>query len=292
MASEIRVDKINSLSGVGTVTLSPTGVVISGITTVQTLKVGTGVTASEDGDIFFTGVCTATTFAGSGANLTALPAANITGTLPAISAANLTNIPAANVTGTLPALTAANLTNIPAANIVGLATAGFERSGGFSSGTEMFDIWTLSSNASVTSSSGYITSNWVRANSYQATIGSAMTESSGIFTFPSTGIYEIIFCPQYVKTNSDSTRYTTTQIYKVISGTSTMICEAVSHISGMSGNTYSQAIGYSYFDVTDVSTHKIQFKCLTLTDTGVQIMQAHSSNHLYTFASFKKLADT
>ena len=156
----------------------------------------------------------------------------------------------------------------------------------------MFDIWTLSSNASVTSSSGYITSNWVRANSYQATIGSAMTESSGIFTFPSTGIYEIIFCPQYVKTNSDSTRYTTTQIYKVISGTSTMICEAVSHISGMSGNTYSQAIGYSYFDVTDVSTHKIQFKCLTLTDTGVQIMQAHSSNHLYTFASFKKLADT
>jgi len=67
----------------------------------------------------------------SGANLTNLPAANITGTLPAISAANLTNIPAANVTGTLPALTAANLTNIPAANIVGVATAGFSRTGGF-----------------------------------------------------------------------------------------------------------------------------------------------------------------
>ena len=79
MASEIRVDKINSLSGVGTVTLSPTGVDISGITTVQTLKVGTGLTASEDGDVFFTGVCTATTFTGSGANLTNLPAANLTG---------------------------------------------------------------------------------------------------------------------------------------------------------------------------------------------------------------------
>ena len=152
MASEIRVDKINSLSGVGTVTLSPTGVDISGITTVSTLKVGTGVTASEDGDIFFTGVCTATTFTGSGANLTNLPAANLSGTLPAISAANLTNIPAANVTGTLPAISGANLTNlpaanitgtlpalsaasltsIPAANIVGVATAGFERTGGFS----------------------------------------------------------------------------------------------------------------------------------------------------------------
>ena len=43
MASEIRVDKINSLSGVGTVTLSPTGVDISGITTVSTLKATTGI---------------------------------------------------------------------------------------------------------------------------------------------------------------------------------------------------------------------------------------------------------
>ena len=89
MASEIRVDKINSLSGVGTVTLSPTGVDISGITTAATLKattgivttltattgivttlttntltanstakVGTGVTLSPDGDVFATGVTT------------------------------------------------------------------------------------------------------------------------------------------------------------------------------------------------------------------------------------------
>ena len=103
MASEIRVDKINSLSGVGTVTLSPTGVDIAGITTVATFKVGTGVTASSDGDIFATGVCTATTFSGSGASLTNLPAANITGTLPAISGANLTNLDASDLaSGTVP----------------------------------------------------------------------------------------------------------------------------------------------------------------------------------------------
>ena len=35
---------------------------------------------------------------GSGASLTALPAANLTGTLPAISGTNLTNLPAANIT--------------------------------------------------------------------------------------------------------------------------------------------------------------------------------------------------
>ena len=40
-----------------------------------------------------TNVLSSGTFSGSGANLTNLPAANLTGTLPAISGANLTNLP-------------------------------------------------------------------------------------------------------------------------------------------------------------------------------------------------------
>ena len=99
------------------------------------VKVGSAATISPDGDVFFTGVTTATTFtgahSGSGANLTSLPAAQLSGTLPAISATNLTNIPAANVTGTLPAISAANLTNIPAANLVGVCTSGLTKTGGF-----------------------------------------------------------------------------------------------------------------------------------------------------------------
>ena len=65
---------------------------------------------------------TATSFTGSGANLTSLPAANLTGTLPAISGANLTNldasdlasgtIPDARFPSTLPAASAANLTDV------------------------------------------------------------------------------------------------------------------------------------------------------------------------------------
>ena len=90
------------------------------------------------------GIITATTFvgghSGNGANLTNLPAGNLTGNLPAISAANLTGIPAGNLTGTvadaristltasklsgaLPAISAANLTNIPAANLTGTLPA-------------------------------------------------------------------------------------------------------------------------------------------------------------------------
>ena len=43
--------------------------------------------------LVISGVTTSTTFSGSGASLTSLPAANLTGTLPAISGANLTSLP-------------------------------------------------------------------------------------------------------------------------------------------------------------------------------------------------------
>jgi len=74
--------------------------------------VGGGSTITIAGIASVTSSVTAPSFVGSGANLTSLPAANLTGSLPAISAANLTNIPAANLTGTLPAISGANLTGV------------------------------------------------------------------------------------------------------------------------------------------------------------------------------------
>ena len=155
MASEIRVDKITHTSGVGTITPSPTGVHIAGIVTGATFS-GSGASLTSLPAAQLSGTLPAisganltnlaaanltgtiadarfpaTLPAASAANLTSIPAANVTGTLPAISGANLTNLTAANLTGALPAISAASCTSIPAANIVGLATAGFNRSGGF-----------------------------------------------------------------------------------------------------------------------------------------------------------------
>ena len=73
--------------------------------------VGAGFTVDASGVSVTAGVGTFSSVQGSGASLTALPAANLTGTLPA--------------------LTAANLTNIPAANIVGVCTSGLTKTGGF-----------------------------------------------------------------------------------------------------------------------------------------------------------------
>ena len=148
MASEIRVNKIENRSGLGTVTFADTGVDLAGIVTATTFS-GSGASLTSLPAAQVTGTLPAI----SGANLTNLAAANLTGTiadarfpatLPAASAANLTSIPAANVTGTLPAISAANLTNIPAANIVGVCTSGLTKTGGFGSLT-LLSTTTLSS---------------------------------------------------------------------------------------------------------------------------------------------------
>ena len=74
MASEIRVNKITHTAGVGTITTSADGIVVAGIVT-------------------------ANSFSGSGANLTNIPAGQLTGSLPAISGTNLTGVSGPEVYG-------------------------------------------------------------------------------------------------------------------------------------------------------------------------------------------------
>ena len=265
------------------------------------VKVGSACTISQDGDVFFTGVTTATTFtgahSGSGANLTNLAATNLTGTiadarfpatLPAASAANLTSIPAANVTGTLPALTAANLTNIPAANIVGLATAGFERSGGFPQGITMRDCWRVTSG--FTGSVNPLSSNLERDDSYsQGLIGSAMSVSSGYWTFPSTGYYLIEFhTMNYI--NGQSSRYVEDMIYVTTDNSSyNEAARGVSSIADSGSNVYCGTHTFYCFDVTDTSTHKVYFRHVP---SNSSVTASGSSTTNFTYMTFTRLGDT
>ena len=83
--SDIRFKNWKHQSGTGGVTQNSGGNVGIG-STLPSSKLDVG------GDGKFTGVVTATAFHGSGANLTSLPAGQLTGALPAISGANLTNL--------------------------------------------------------------------------------------------------------------------------------------------------------------------------------------------------------
>ena len=95
--SIIRADSIKNRAGDGAPDF-PNGITVTGIVTstvldtnVTTLNVTGGhVNVGTNIQLGDAGVCTATTFSGSGASLTNLPAGQLTGSLPAIDGSNLT----------------------------------------------------------------------------------------------------------------------------------------------------------------------------------------------------------
>ncbi len=97
MGIQINGNTNNINAGIGSLSIEDIRELdITGIATAANFKTGTSnvhSTGYECTNVNATGVITATSFVGSGANLTNLPAANLTGTLPAISGANLTSLP-------------------------------------------------------------------------------------------------------------------------------------------------------------------------------------------------------
>ena len=170
-----------------------------------------------------TGICTATSFSGSGANLTSLPAANLTGTLPAISGANLTNI----------------------SGIV----------------TEV-DSWRLTTNFTQPGSHGqYITANWARKSSSLnfAKKGTGITESSGIFTFPSTGLW-LITIQLSGNTNGNSLVYwgPYIQISSDSGSNFSRRSETYGHMEH--GTRYQTIMGQALVSVTNASTFRVRIE--------------------------------
>ena len=83
------------IKGEGTIGGIDQGLNVVGVTTASNFKTGTSnvhSTGYECTNVNATGVITATTFSGSGASLTSLPAGNLTGALPALDGSNLTGV--------------------------------------------------------------------------------------------------------------------------------------------------------------------------------------------------------
>ena len=152
---------------------------------------------------------------------------------------------------------AANCTQIPAANIVGIATAGF------SGGITEFDMWYLTTNKSDNSD---ITANLLRNDraGAAAQIGNGMSESSGIFTFPTTGKYLIITTAEFSINGSDNCILDTEVTTKNSSYTVHTRC--VDGNNG-SGERSGKATSYAFIDVTDTSQVKVKFATLSF-DSG------------------------
>jgi len=153
---------------------------------------------------------------------------------------------------------------------------------GFTPGITMADQWRLTSN--ITSTNGVITANLEQVDTNgQGTLGTAMSESSGVFSFPSTGIYLVEL---FAMTNANGADNIIMEIQATINNSSYVpVAEGVNGVDGAL-QTLSCS---SLIDVTNISNVKIQFNVQSL-NTGSYIDGNTSQTN--TGFTFIRLGDT
>ena len=169
-------------------------------------------------------------------------------------------------------------------------------------GLNMVDIWDLNHVASMSSGtiiylgktstySGGLAA-WTRAT-WNGTVGSAMSVSDEVFTFPATGIYEIQYTLQTWHQGNAQSGYIFARIYTTTDNGSNWYNRSADGTNQIarSGTVYNHNRAAYIFDVTDTSTHKVKFAAQS--EAGVTVNgDASSDNNLYTYVVFKKLGDT
>ena len=154
-------------------------------------------------------------------------------------------------------------------------------------GITMADQWRLTT--SFTGDAGPIGSNLERNDSTgYGSIGTGMSESSGTFSFPSTGIYKIDFFWQGYRNAADDN-----QIFGEIFITTDGSSNYTSVAHALYGSNYANqrlTVSTSYFfDVTNTSTHKVRF---SISSNSGNNMVFGTSTYNATFMNFIRLGDT
>ena len=158
-------------------------------------------------------------------------------------------------------------------------------SGTISAGITMIDQWRLTSD--LAGDANPITSNLSQVNTDSpALLGTGMSVSSGIFTFPSTGLYQVIFQTVAFSTSQEA-QYT--YYIQATENGSTYGAAALGLLSvpNIGSNTYTMGTISYLFDVTDTSTHKVAFRVV-----GGNATTDGSSSDNRTAFYFIRLGDT
>jgi len=184
------------------------------------------------------------------------------------------------------------ITGIPAAGITGVLPVGvtvselnFGTNKGETTSLEA-DIWRVTTEFATTAT--YITSNWERCDdSGYDYLGGGITESSGVFTFPSIGLYQVDF-NTYVS-RSASVDFVDINIYTTIdnSAYTTRAFARTSLVASAFANPRAFMSAKVLFNVTSVTNCKCKFHASALDSTSFKA----SSTKNVTYATFTKIGE-
>jgi len=168
-----------------------------------------------------------------------------------------------------------------------VANGGTALTSGFLNGITMADQWRLTSSYSNSSGNNVLTANWEENDTNFTRIGSVMTQSSGIFTFPETGIYYMnfnSFCTFVAETN-----YNGIHIQATVNNSSyAALADGYTNFGGEDGNELAGMNCNAMFDVTNTTNCKVRF---TAESSAATTFDGDTSLNR-TYATFLRLGDT
>ena len=156
-------------------------------------------------------------------------------------------------------------------------------------GLTMADQWRLSSSKDDSYGTAQVTANWERNDNNFSVVGTGMTQSNGTFTFPATGIY-LIRAVVWMRGKGDDRQHLGLIIKATTNDSS---YSEIAEVFDSSGNKHGHnsdacVVAEAMFDVTNVSTHKVQLWHNTV---GNADMMAQN-NAQCTGMTFLKLGET
>jgi len=154
----------------------------------------------------------------------------------------------------------------------------------FKNGITMADHWRLSANTN-SGTSADITTNWERVDLFFEKIGTGMTESSGIFSFPSTGKYLITEFWTTNVANGDLADV----IGQVTTDNSTYAFITRNLVTAAGGAEFNSTSNQYLLDVTDTSNVKI--KWTTNSFASGTVLQGSTDDNRSS-VSFLRIGDT
>ena len=155
--------------------------------------------------------------------------------------------------------------------------------------THLHQQWQLTSNVSTNDTvlSPFALS--TISSQTNAMVGPSMSHSSGIFTFPKTGLYKVTMDMMGINGGSGQDNYINVRInLSTDSGGSYTIIKEV-----ISGGVASMAFGHAgsvFINVTNASTFRVQFKTASI-GSGSNINGNAANSFSYTTATFERLTD-
>ncbi len=171
-------------------------------------------------------------------------------------------------------------------NIVGtLQNNGSALSFATVNGITQADQWRVTANTT-NDGSNEVTSNWERCDNSFSPVGTGVSESSGVFSFPTTGIYHVSWHTMALG-NGGARAYMGNDI-RYTTNNSSYTNLASAYGNAYADQTYGGGTSFFMFDVTNVSTHKLKFRFIS---SGSAIFEGNTDRN-WQVATFIRLGDT